>query len=232
VTSVEDSAPNGAGGGSGARRPVVLVHGWLPKPWIWDAFRAALVRAGWAGRDLHAVTYDSLTMRVPDAAAVVDEAIERAAADSPDGRVDVIAHSQGVLAARYAVKLGDSRARVGTFVSLAGINHGTKIAVLASLNPIYRDLVPGSPLLQQLNAEPEAPPPTRWITYRVREDDRFAPPDGSELAGADNRTAPRSVSHAGLTGHRPTVNEVVADLVATAPTSGLAAAGGPARSGP
>ena len=102
--------------------------------------------------------------------------------------------------------------------------------MLASLNPIYRDLVPGSPLLQRLNAEPEAPPPTRWITYRVREDDRFAPPDGSELTGADNRAVPPSVSHAGLTGHRPTVNEVVAELLATAPTSDRAAAAG--RSGP
>jgi triacylglycerol lipase len=216
---------------STARRPVVLVHGWLPKPWIWDALRAALVRAGWAGRDVHAVRYDSLTMRVPEAAAVVDDAIERAATDSPDGRVDVIAHSQGVLAARYAVKLGTGTARVAAFVSLAGINHGTKIAVLASLNPIYRDLVPGSPLLQRLNAEPEAPPPTRWITYRVREDDRFAPPDGSELAGADNRTAPPSVSHAGLTGHRPTVNEIVGELLASAPTAGVAATGGAVGSG-
>jgi pimeloyl-ACP methyl ester carboxylesterase len=217
--------------GSAARRPVVLVHGWLPKPWIWDALRAALVRAGWAGRDVHAVRYDSLTLRVPEAAAVVDEVIERAATASPDGRVDVVAHSQGVLAARYAVKLGGSAARVATFVSLAGINHGTKIAVFAALNPIYRDLVPGSPLLQRLNAEPEAPPPTRWITYRVREDDRFAPPDGSELAGADNRAAPPSVSHAGLTGHRPTVNEIVDELVASAPTAGLTATGGPVRSG-
>jgi triacylglycerol lipase len=233
VTSVQEGAAvGGAGGGAEVRRPVVLVHGWLPKPWIWDAFRVALVRAGWGGRDLHAVTYDSLTLRVPDAAAVVDEAIERAAMTSPDGRVDVVAHSQGVLAARYAVKLGDSPERVATFVSLAGINHGTRIAVLASLNPIYRDLVPGSPLLQRLNAEPEAPPPTRWITYRVREDDRFAPPDGSELAGADNRAVPPSVSHAGLTGHRPTVNEVVAELLATAPTSDLTGAAGPVRSGP
>src|SRR4029077_20649118 len=97
----------------------------------------------------------------------------------------------------------------------------------ASFNPLYRDLVPGSALLRRLNAEPEAPPPTRWITYRVREDDVFAPADGSELAGADNRTVPPTVSHAGLTGYRPVVNKVVADLVAAAPGGGGACCAGP-----
>ena len=165
------------------RRPVVLVHGWLPKPWIWDAYRAALVREGWAPRQIREVAYDSLKQRVPDVAALVDDVVDAAAAHSPDDRVDVIAHSQGVLAARYAVKVGRSRERVATFVSLAGINHGTKIAAVASFNPLYRDLVPGSALLRRLNAEPEAPPPTRWITYRVQEDDVFAPTDGSAPDG-------------------------------------------------
>lgn len=194
------------------RRPVVLVHGWLPKPWIWDAFRAALLREGWRPRDIHTVSYDSLRLRVPAVGELIDDAVERAVVASPDGRVDVIAHSEGALAARYAVKVGRSGERVATFVSLAGINHGTKIAVLGFANPVYRDLMPGSALLRRLNADPEAPPPTRWITYRVREDDRFAPSNGSELSGADNREAPPTVSHAGLTGHRPIVNEVVATL--------------------
>ena len=198
-------------------RPVVLVHGWLPKPWIWDALRAALIGAGWSSAAVRIVRYDSLRLRVPEVAALGDEAIERATAESLDGRVDVIAHSQGVLGARFAVKLGRGADRVATFVSLAGINHGTKIAVLAGLNPVYRDLVPGSALLRSLNEPPEAPPSVRWITYRVSEDDRFAPRDGSELAGADNRWAPTSVSHAGITGHRPTVNQVVADLMASSP---------------
>ena len=130
------------------------------------------------------------------------------------------------------MKLGDSTARVATFVSLAGIKlHHHRRARVAQ--PFYRDLVPGSPLLQQLNAEPEAPPPTRWITYRVHEDDRFAPPDGSELIGADNRAVP-SVGEPRRPDRASTHRQRGRGRARwrRAPTSDLAGAGAPVRSGP
>ncbi|MBE3591195.1 MAG: hypothetical protein IMW98_10345 [Firmicutes bacterium] len=131
----------GAAGGaeaSAARRgadalvPVVLVHGFTSGPEIWETGRegglyADLIRRGYRpGETLFRVDYAADASADPwRLADRVAEAVAAAAERSPDGRVDIISHSSGALAARAYVEGGAPPGRVRTLVMIAPPNRGS-----------------------------------------------------------------------------------------------------------
>jgi pimeloyl-ACP methyl ester carboxylesterase len=69
------------------------------------------------------------------------------------GRIDLVAHSMGGLVARFYLQLLGGARRVDRLVTLGTPHHGTHAATFIP-SALVRQLLPGSPFLQHLNAQP------------------------------------------------------------------------------
>lgn len=123
-----------------------------------------------------------------EAAAALGAAVDRAvAAGAPS--VDVVGFSAGGVTARLFAAQGGAE-RVRRVVTLGSPHHGTRVAGLAAaLAPTTcltacRQLVPGSPLLSELNSDDETPDGPRWVTVWTEQDEVVTPPQTARLDGA------------------------------------------------
>ena len=146
------------------RDPVIIVPGWALEcrhgpATEWQPWIDALFAAGWTEAEVYVVDYDTCAAADQNAArvaAAVDALLTRTGA----ARVTLIAHSMGVIAARWCVRFGDCAARVGSVVTLSGANHGTTWAGLCGLqywSVACLDMQPESATLAALNAGDETP---------------------------------------------------------------------------
>jgi len=69
------------------------------------------------------------------------------------GRIDLVAHSMGGLVARAYLQLLGGARRVDRLITLGTPHHGTHAATFIP-SALVRQLLPGSPFLRQLNAQP------------------------------------------------------------------------------
>ena len=180
------------------RRPVVLVHGFADTgetPW-WRRLRRHLRADGYGEADLHTV---SLGDRVGQAhgspreyAADVAAALE-SVFDARGRPVDVVAHSMGGLAARWALEELSAAPQARGLVTLGTPHRGTRAARLAARTPGGRDMVPGSEFLGTLNDGP-TPAGVRYTAVRSRFDPfvvgprRARLPDDVRRDDDENRT--------------------------------------------
>ncbi len=129
---------------------------------------------------------DDLTAYVPVLDAAVKSAL-RAGAPS----VDVVGYSAGGVVARLWLKDGGA-ADTRRVVTLGSPHHGTRLAGAgAVLAPdrcptACRQLVPGSPLLEALNAGDETPVGPLYLSLWTTSDQTVTPPDSARLDGAVN----------------------------------------------
>ncbi|MGQ0576691.1 MAG: esterase/lipase family protein [Pseudonocardia sp.] len=192
--------------------PVIFVHGYGAGAAVFDEMIEHLRERGYPADHLLAVDLvpaDGANIAVAEQ--VIAPAVERLAALSPDGRVDIVAHSMGALSSRwYATRLRPDRVR--TLVTVVGANHGTD-ALCDQPTPGGADLCPafatsGHAVQLGLNGTPATPAdetpygrspdaagvpridpqPGREIRYVavLVPDDRWIVPNSSAgLAGAD-----------------------------------------------
>ncbi|MET9518261.1 hypothetical protein [Streptomyces sp. NPDC002994] len=115
----------------------MFVHGWHSGGTTWDSMREEARLAGYdPERELRVFDYSRMSNTSESApietiAEELDRFItgHRLVEDSPDGTVDIVAHSMGSLVARHYLKFGDGALdKVSNYVSLAGPNHGTLLA--------------------------------------------------------------------------------------------------------
>ena len=127
-----------------------------------------------------------LTTYVPVLDAAVQSAL-RAGAPS----VDVVGYSAGGIIARLWAD-GGGAAQTRRLVTLGSPHHGTNLASAgAALAPgrcpeACRQLVPGSALLDGLNATDETPEGPQWLSVWSTADRTVTPPETSRLEGATN----------------------------------------------
>lgn len=207
------------------RTPVLIVHGHGSASTDFDAMVDDLERR-YPPAYVHAV--DIVPANTPNETAAeefIAPAVEVllataavARGDRPGpapAKVDVVAHSMGAVSSRlYAARMRPDR--VGTWVSIAGANHGTNAAcrfddaTAFELCPAFSGDAARQPLQVELNGTPDAPvdespfgagpdrpgvpsvPPTadRAITYftvRLPTDELITPPETAELDGAGGR---------------------------------------------
>lgn len=168
--------------------PILFIHGWNGSTSNWNSMRERFQAAGWAAHELYTLGYSTTQSNVRTAESVGAEIADILAATGAR-RVDVITHSMGALSSRYYIKYVDGASKVDAWVSIAGPNHGTRLAAFC-FDPACVDMRPGSELLDQLNEGDETPGDVRYATWWSACDDAIDPRESVILAGAENtRTA-------------------------------------------
>ncbi|WP_415266676.1 esterase/lipase family protein [Acidovorax sacchari] len=173
-----------AGGTTAAPRGVVLVHGFLCNRGFWMPWFALLRRRGHA---FVAVTLEPPFGAIDGYAAAIDAAVQRVA--EATGRPPlVIGHSMGGLAVRAWLRTcGESGiGRVHRVVTL-GTPHGGTEAARLSRSDNGRQMVPGHPWLQALDASEPPSLRARFTCFHSDCDNVVYPASTAMLAGADNR---------------------------------------------
>ena len=205
--------------------PVLLVPGYGGGTAALEGLAAELRSAG---RTATVVPLpDGGTGDLRDAAAAVDVAADAALATSTVGSVDVVGYSAGGVVARIWAQ--DHPDRVRRVVTLGSPHHGTSVAALgAALSPrqcpvACQQLVPGSPLLEQLNAGDETPDGPQWLAVWTEQDQVVTPPESARLEGAVN-VALQDLCPGVRVGHgelvtAPLVRRLVLDALSAAPVT-------------
>lgn len=191
-----------------AQRPIVFVHGMNGYSGIFDDLKKAFRAAGYTDSDFSNYNHNS------------DKELVQMARDFRDWvrrtfgsrQIDIVAHSMGSLFTRYAIKgnpdttsshLGNPLGgQVVAWVSIAGPNHGVKGAGFCPgfVAPACADMGANGSFISNLNKGIEAPPPTRYLTYRTPCDElvgEWSVP----LEGGDNRVTTSVCSRGGAANH-------------------------------
>jgi triacylglycerol lipase len=117
------------------------------------------------------------------------DAAVRQALKAGAGSVDLVGYSAGGVVVRLFIARYPAATAVRRVVTLGSPLHGATIAGVGSaLVPgacpvACQQLVPGSSLLQQLDASP-LPPSLPWLSLWTRDDQTVTPPDSARLSGA------------------------------------------------
>jgi len=230
-------------------RPVLFVHGNTRDASDWDesgkSVKQRFLDAGYSMQELWAVSYNGHStkdlsppsqcvtdaqMNVPDVADFVEAVVEYTGA----AKVDIIAHSLGVVLARQMMtERPQLSRRVERFVAIAGPNHGTTVCRRAWLIWLIGwndfmgcdEVAPGSVWLRSLNGafgDRETRGPTRYMTiYDGTGTDRFylswlfflpvGDQDSPALQGAENHKLP-GLTHDELRLH-PTATSLYLEFV-------------------
>lgn len=179
-----------------ARQPIVLVHGLGGSAADWNPVLARLRTDGWIDRELSAASYNSNHSNTSHAAQLASRVDSVLAATGWD-KVDLVTYSMGSLSSRYYLKSLDGVAKVESWVSIAGPNHGTQTATQCVDLPACAEAVPGSAFLTALNADDETPGDVRYATWWSKCDGTIVPPESTILSEALN-TETACLSHTAM----------------------------------
>jgi len=168
-----------------AKTPILFVHGFNSNGSIWTTMIGRFRNDGWQSSQLASFTYNWQASNATTAAVIKGKVDSiRTATGAP--RVAIVGHSMGTLSARYYIKNLGGDAAVSAFVSLAGANHGTSIAIFCATAVSCQEMMPGSAFLTTLNADDETPGATNYRTWWSPCDEVISPRTSMLLAGATN----------------------------------------------
>lgn len=192
-----DSAPEAARKRKPATRdPVVLVHGFDGSAASWRVMVSRLVDAGYPHDRVEAISYDSTISNV-DVARQISDAIDTLRARTGARRVDIVSHSMGAISSRYYLERLRGTDAVDAWVSLGGVNEGTVWAYGCFLLRSCQEMVPNSPLLDDLNRDFPPIAKTRYGTWWSPCDIAIVPATNAQLVGATNTETP-CIGHSDL----------------------------------
>lgn len=144
-----------------ARRPVLLVHGWVHNRTAFLLMQRGLQRAGLG--PLHTFEYPSFSGDLDDVAHRLGPAVERLVSGARQDTCVLIGHSMGGLIARqYVQELGGDQI-VDTVVTIGTPHRGTYSAY-CGLGRSAVQCRPESAYLRRLDRTAR-PTSTRWISY-------------------------------------------------------------------
>ncbi|MET7901725.1 alpha/beta fold hydrolase [Streptomyces sp. NPDC005355] len=163
-----------------ARRPVLLLHGFIDNRSVFVLLRRSLGRHG--RKHVEALNHSPLTCDIRTAAALLGRHVEEVCARTGHSTVDIVGHSLGGLIARYYVQRLGGDARVHTLVTLGTPHAGTRVAPLLSAHPLVRQMCPNSDVIAELR-QPAPDCRTRFISFWSDVDQLMIP---AEVARIDH----------------------------------------------
>lgn len=193
---------------------VVLVHGILGQDFVyWNLIKRYLHSDRYHFHDLRLPFFGFSDLRKAAArlAQEIDAIAKAAPRDTSDGRVDLIAHSAGGLAARYYIKSLGGDGTVHSLVTLGTPHHGTYTSALFPLATVARQTLPGSEFLRELNDGDETPGHVHYTSIYSLTDGVVIPASSARLKGARNIEV-NYVTHWGLL-WRPRVYRFIREAI-------------------
>jgi triacylglycerol lipase len=179
--------------------PVVLIHGTISSKTVWQDLVSLLRDDGFVvfAPDYGRHGTAEIRQSAGDVAAYIGQVLAATGAE----KVDIVAHSQGGLLARYLVNELDFADRVHHLVTLSAPHHGTtlnaQLTSLISANDLAAKVaeqtvvrmmgvagmqqVVGSPLLQDIASSAETRPSVRYTCLATKVDTTVVPPESGFL---------------------------------------------------
>jgi triacylglycerol lipase len=167
--------------------PVLLVPGYGGGTTALDRLAETLRAAGRTAIVVHLPGGGTGDLRVQARAIDV---VARSALAGGAPSVDVVGYSAGGVVVRLWVRDDGGAQVTRRVVTLGSPHHGTDVAALAvavvgsACPTACRQLAPGSPLLDRLNAGDETPAGPRWESIWTTGDELVTPADSARLTGA------------------------------------------------
>lgn len=153
--------------------PLLLVPGWSDEVRELGTLRSRFLESGWDPGRVHALEFSNPVGSNLEHAEEIARAVDSLRSSAGGGPVDVVAHSMGGLALRvYLARNGGAAVRRVVF--LATPHRGTVAAHLA-WGEGGREMEPGSPFLDSLNARPPVPAGVEALSVRTPLDLRVLP---------------------------------------------------------
>ncbi|MGC0417749.1 esterase/lipase family protein [Embleya sp. AB8] len=199
-----------------AHRPIVFVHGWHSDGGTWDHMANKAKEYGYGSDELYRFDYGRLSQTgngstpIKSLAKGLDAFIKKnnLRGRSPDGKIDIVAHSMGGLVSRAYLKQNEGHAATAHLVTYATPNHGTILSYFCPpIVPICdeqaREMDAGSGFLRWLNSGTETPGNTRYATFRSNVGDEPMTPPATywcdkTVVGVDE-DGEKSLVHSGRT---------------------------------
>ena len=183
--------------------PVVFVHGFTGSASSFNDMKQWLVSQGWPSDYLYAIQYSNTTGSSIDNAYELQSFIKTVLRQTKASKVDIVAHSMGGLSTRYYVKYLEGSQKVDDVVTLGSPHHGTNSSYFGLWTQGAREMVPGSPFLNDLNNIDETPNGSdssaviQYTSIYSSADTVINPYTSSIIDGAANVQI-SGVSHSGL----------------------------------
>jgi triacylglycerol lipase len=178
-------------------RPVVLVHGTAGnRATNWQTYGPLLKNEGYC---VFSLTYGSLDVPYPisalgglgdmrASAQQLGDFVDDVLAATGAGKVDILGHSQGTLMPNYWVKFLGGASKVGSYISLAPLWHGTAVPVLPQLTKLFNldpaaipfcaacgQMDAGSDFIKEMRAGGAAVPGVTYVNIMTKYDELVTP---------------------------------------------------------
>ncbi|MFE7115938.1 esterase/lipase family protein [Streptomyces sp. NPDC057654] len=199
-----------------AHRPIVFVHGWHSGPGTWNHMVDKTREYGYTSDELYRFDYSSFS-QVGNGSTPIRALADKLGAfiekedllnKSPDGQIDIVAHSMGGLVSRAYLKQNEGSKTTAHLVTLATPNHGTILSYfcipgIPQCDEQAREMDAGSGFLTWLNGGTETPGSTHYATFRSNVgDEPMVPPTtywcDTTVVGVDE-DGEKSLKHSGRT---------------------------------
>ena len=158
--------------------PVILLHGTFADMTVsWNALSPLLKAEGFC---VFALDYGRRgTQAIEESADELAAFTTKVVGATGAAKVSYVGHSQGGSLSRLTVRYRGFLERTDDVVGLAPSSHGTTNPLAPPAGTLgcaaCTDQAAGSPLMQKLNAPPEAPEPVSWTVVATRYDEVVTP---------------------------------------------------------
>ena len=193
---------------AGGPVPVLLVHGYLANRGYFAPTVRWLEARGVAA--IHVPNFTSILSDIETFAGELHHEVERVASAPPGGKVVLVCHSMGGLAARlYLRRHGTDR--IARLVTMGSPHHGTAMAPFG-IGPHAAQMRRGAEFLRSLaEHEGQHPPAIPAVSIYTTHDNMVAPQSTSRLDWATNVAVP-GVGHIRMVSCEPVLERVLEEL--------------------
>jgi pimeloyl-ACP methyl ester carboxylesterase len=182
--------------GPAERTPVLFVHGLYHNHTAFYLYLRWFRKWGW--QHVKAINLPGKFRSIHDFGGMLSEEIDEVLKETGSNQVDLVGHSMGGLVIRSYLANNPGTTRVRRVVTLGSPHAGSKLAVLG-VGKAVKEMIPGSPFLEELNRELQMPESGRFYAIYTIVDNLVLPNESAKLIneGAENIET-RIVNHVGL----------------------------------